>query len=280
MTVIPVIKKLITEALLEDLGQGDVTTDNLAVLNTPENQSTGSLSVREACVISGLDIACQVFWAVDPALKLDLSVSDGDSLQAGDKVLTVQGQTASLLKAERVALNFLQHLSGIATETRRYADAIAGTSAKVTDTRKTTPGLRFLEKQAVLHGGGSPHRFNLGSSAMLKDNHIKAVGSIKKAVDELRQHLSHTATIEVEVDTLEQVKEAVESGADIILLDNMDPATLCQAVATINGKAIAEASGGITLSQIRAIAETGVSFISTSKITLGAPMIDIGLDFS
>ncbi len=274
------IADIIKTAILEDLGQGDITTDNLTVLNAPESISTARINARQAAVVSGLVVVCQVFHWVDPNLAIELSVSDGDSVEAGDEILLIKGQSASILKAERVALNFLQHLSGIATETRRYVEAVSGTQAKITDTRKTTPGLRFLEKQAVVDGGGSPHRFNLGSSVMLKDNHIQAVGSISKAVAELRARISHTSTIEVEADSLEQVQEAVDASADIVLLDNMNPEKIREALTIIDGRAITEASGGISLETVRAIAETGVAFISTSKITLAAPVIDFGLDFA
>ncbi len=275
------VSDLVKQALFEDLSQGDVTTDNLVSLNQPDAQTVAHVVVRQNCTVSGLDMACEVFKTVDSELVLEPKVSNGDTIPCGTTLLVVQGLTASVLKAERVALNFLQHLSGIATETRCYTEAIrkTGAQAKVTDTRKTTPGLRAVEKQAVIDGGGSPHRFNLGSSVMLKDNHIKAVGSITQAVSELRNRVSHTTTIEVETDTLAQVTEAVASGADIILLDNMSPETIEEALAIIDGKAITEASGGISLESIQAIAQTGVDFISTSKITLGARVIDIGLDF-
>ena len=251
---------------MEDLAYGDVTTDALPGLQVPVE---AMVMARQDCRVSGLDVVRCVFQTVDPSLVLDVLCVDGDRLVAGQPVCRVSGHAASILKAERTALNFLQHLSGIATTTGHYADAIAHTHTKVTDTRKTTPGLRWLEKKAVVHGGGSPHRFNLGTAVMIKDNHIQAVGSIAKAVASIRQQVSHTTMIEVEVDTLAQLDEALNATVDIILLDNMSPDTVKQAVKTIGGKAISEASGNITLATIAAYAETGVDYISTSKLTLG-----------
>lgn len=277
----PVVKSIVQAALDEDLAQGDLTTDNLPQL--AELDCSAELKVRQACVISGLSLAALVFHTVDPELDFKPAGQDGDSVPAGTSLGTVSGKMASILKAERTALNFLQHLCGIATETRRYVDAVAGTDCKITHTRKTTPGLRFIEQQAVLHGGGMPHRFNLGSCVMLKDNHLQALAQssenpIRDAVSELRRHLSHTTKIEVEADHLNQVKQAVEAGADIILLDNMTPDQIREALSVIDRRAISEASGGITLANVRQYAETGVDCISTSKITLGVPAIDIGLD--
>jgi nicotinate-nucleotide pyrophosphorylase (carboxylating) len=275
------MRAIVEAALFEDLGQGDATTDNLPKL--AEIRQTARLRAREHCVVSGMSVAALVFHSVDPALQFEPLVQDGQSIDPGTIMGTVSGPMASVLKAERTALNFLQHLSGIATETQRYVAAIHGTDTKVTHTRKTTPGLRILEQQAVLHGGGMPHRLNLGSCVMLKDNHLQALAEtsgnpIVDAIVELRSRLSHTIKIEVEADRLEQVQQAADAGADIILLDNMSPETIRQALAIIDGRAISEASGGITLNTIRAYAETGVDYISTSKITLGVPAIDIGLD--
>lgn len=276
-----VIRSMVEIALLEDLAQGDATTDHLPALAGIQKRAL--LRVRQNCVVSGLQAAAWAFQLVDPALRFEPSVQDGDSVSAGAVIGQVEGSMASILKAERTALNFLQHLSGIATETRRYVEAIAGTGTRITHTRKTTPGLRLLEQQAVSHGGGLPHRFNLGSCVMLKDNHLQALAEdsenpIAAAIAELRGKLSHTMKIEVEADRLEQVRQAVEAGADIILLDNMSPATIREALAIVQKRAITEASGGISLETIRAYAETGVDVISTSKITLGVPAIDIGLD--
>lgn len=277
----PVISLIVEAALMEDLSQGDVTTDNLPRLLALQKQAV--IRVRQDCVVSGLSVAALAFQLVDSTLSFQPVKQDGTFAPAGTVIGMVTGSIASILKAERTALNFLQHLSGIATETRRYADAIVGTGARITHTRKTTPGLRLLEQRAVLHGGGVPHRFNLGSCVMLKDNHLQALiqtseNPIADAIAELRRKISHTTKIEVEADRLDQVRQAVEAGADIILLDNMSPAMIRESLEIIQKRAISEASGGIGLETIRAYAETGVNIISTSKITLGVPAIDIGLD--
>ncbi|WP_373532141.1 carboxylating nicotinate-nucleotide diphosphorylase [Vampirovibrio sp.] len=275
------IRLIVDAALLEDLGQGDVTTDHLPALAHLQREAV--IRVRQDCVVSGLSVAALVFQSVDSTLLFQPVAQNGCFAKAGSIIGTVQGSMASILKAERTALNFLQHLSGIATETRRYVEAVAGTQTRIAHTRKTTPGLRLLEQQAVLHGGGLPHRFNLGSCVMLKDNHLQALAEttdnpIAEAIRLLRARISHTTKIEVEADRLEQVQQAVAGGADIILLDNMAPPMIREALAIIQKRAISEASGGISLETIRAFAETGVDIISTSKITLGVPAIDIGLD--
>jgi nicotinate-nucleotide pyrophosphorylase (carboxylating) len=279
----PAIAKIIENALIEDLGTGDVTTDNLPALS--KIQGKAELRVREACTLSGLSVSELCFERVDSQLEFHSLLKDGSSVEANEVVATVCGSMASILKAERTALNFMQHLSGIATETHRYVDALAGTPSRITNTRKTTPGLRLLEREAVLHGGGSPHRYNLGSCVMLKDNHWKALApdassedALKQAMAILRQRLSHTSKIEIEVDTMDQIALALEFGADIILLDNMSPDEIRKAMSIVKGKAILEASGGINLQTVRSYGETGVPYISTSKITLGVPAIDIGLD--
>jgi nicotinate-nucleotide pyrophosphorylase (carboxylating) len=266
-------------ALLEDLGQGDLTTDALPLDTT---WGVFELRPRQACVISGLEIAQCVFTQVDPAIQFTSQAQPGTALGKDALIATVEGPVVSILKAERTALNFLQHLSGIATETHRFTERLQGTGCKVTDTRKTTPGLRILEKKAVIDGGGHPHRFNLGSAVMLKDNHLQAVRagqiSLNDLVTQIRDRISHTATIEIEVETLDEVRQAVEAGADILLLDNMPPEMVRQAVSLITGRAVIEASGGIHLETARDYAEAGAQYLSTSKITLGAPAIDIGLD--
>lgn len=271
------LEPFVQAALLEDLREGDVTTDNLPKLYDLE--TTAVLHSRSECVVSGLMLADLAFKLVDPQLDVNVISVNGKRVSADDVLMTVEGSLASILKAERTALNFLQHCCGIATETRKYVDAIQGTKAKITNTRKTTPGLRLIERQSVIDGGASPHRFNLGSAVMLKDNHLTGV-SITEAVQQLRQCISHTQLIEVEADTLEQAEEAVEAGADIILLDNMPPPILREALAMIAGRAVTEASGNINLDTVKAVAETGVDYISTSKITLGAPAVDIGLDIN
>jgi nicotinate-nucleotide pyrophosphorylase (carboxylating) len=273
---------VIQAALMEDLALGDVTTDNLSEL-TGLNGKT-HIVVRQSCIVSGLGIAQQVIALVDPSLKLVLMTNDGQWVDAGQTIATISGSMASILKIERTMLNFLQHLSGIASLTHQYVLQTAGTATRITHTRKTTPGLRALEQQAVLHGGGAAHRFNLSSAVMLKDNHLQALATrhqnpIAHAVKQLREKIAHTTKIEVEVDTLEQVHQAIAAQCDIILLDNMTPEMVGQALVLIGDSAITEASGCITLELVNAYAKTGVNLISTSKITLGVPAIDIGLDF-
>jgi nicotinate-nucleotide pyrophosphorylase (carboxylating) len=271
------IAPLVQQALREDLSAGDITTDLLPdIIN---QQVLATLRTRQACVVSGLEVGMGVFMSVDDALICELKVQNGQMLSPGDCLMTIAGNASSILKAERTALNFMQHASGVATCTRRFVKAIEGTDAFVTDTRKTTPGLRALEKLAVVHGGGRPHRYNLGSAVMLKDNHIQAAGGILPAVRQIRAQASHTVKIEVEVDTLHQVEEALAAQADIILLDNFTLEDLRTAVGRIGKLAVTEASGGITLDTIRDVADTGVQFISTSQITISAGAVDLGLDF-
>lgn len=277
MSLLPfTITQIVQQALLEDLGQGDVTVDHLPHLET--QIITATINSRQAIVVSGLSVAELVFKTVDPTIDFQMLTQNGNVVTEKTTLATVHGPASRILKAERTALNFLQHLSGIATETRRYVDAISGTEAQITNTRKTTPGLRLLERQAVIDGGASPHRYNLGSIVMLKDNHLKQL-PIPDAVADLRNRIGHTVMIEVETDTLEQVKIAVDAGADIILLDNMTPEQVKQAVAIIGNQAKIEASGNLTLETIRSYAQAGAQYLSTSKITLGAPAVDIGLDF-
>lgn len=271
------IESIVRQALLEDLAQGDITTDSLF---TGSKTVTASIVARQPLVVSGLALACQAFYLVDADLSVSLKATNGQHLSKGQPLLQVEGNLASILKAERVALNFLQHLSGIATITNRFVQQVQNTAAKITDTRKTTPGLRLLEKQAVIDGGGSPHRYNLGSAVMVKDNHLTGI-SITDAVKILRDNISHTQKIEIECDTLDQLAEVIKAQADIVLLDNMSPEQLTQAMVMIkdaNSPIIVEASGGVTLDSVNAIAQTGVYYISTSQITLGAPAVDIGLD--
>ncbi len=273
---LPLVEQLIDISLLEDLAYGDITSDSLF----PTFQmGEGIIRTRQSAVVSGIDVAKRVFQKIDPDLEMISFISDGDAVTPGQRLLQVKGNVGSILQGERLALNFLQHLSGIATLTYQFAGAIAGTKAKVVHTRKTTPGLRHLEIQAVLHGGGSSHRKSLSHAVLIKDNHIAAAGSIQRAIEKTRQHAGHTMSIEVECDTLAQVSEALSAKADIILLDNMAIPMLKEAVQMIGGQAITEASGGVTLSNILGIAQTGVDYISTSQITLGATPIDLGLDF-
>jgi nicotinate-nucleotide pyrophosphorylase (carboxylating) len=271
------IDPIVQQALREDLSAGDITTDLL--YDSLDQQVLATMRTRQVCVVSGLEVAEAVFKAVDNELVCTKLAPNGTVLAPGQALLTIQGPASSILKAERTALNFAQHASGVATRTQLYVQAIAGSDAYVTDTRKTTPGLRALEKLAVIHGGGRPHRYNLGAAVMLKDNHIKAAGSIIAAVRQIRQRASHTVKIEVEVDTLHQVEEALAAQADIILLDNFTVPDLRIAVERIGKLATTEASGGITLDTIAQVAETGVQYISTSQITISAGAVDLGLDF-
>jgi nicotinate-nucleotide pyrophosphorylase (carboxylating) len=279
------IQTLIEAALNEDLAQGDVTTDGLPELAV---ERKGYIVTRQPCVVSGLDVAEGVIRHLDPAIRFEPKVAAGEAVEAMTVLADIEGPWNRILEAERTVLNFLQHLCGIATETRKFVDAIQGTKARIAGTRKTTPGLRLLEKQAVVDGGALPHRFNLGSAIMLKDNHIGALGGLKNALNRLRATASHTTTIEVEVETLAMVEQVLAiGGVDIIMLDNMTPETVAKAVEIVrkaNGGSprgvITEASGGISLQTVRAYAETGVDVISTSQITLGAPAVDIGLDIA
>lgn len=272
----PAVESLIDLALREDLAYGDITTDSLF---TRSELAKGYIIANQSAVISGLDVAQRVFERIDPHLTCTPLIQNGEAVTPGSYVMTIEGLAASILKGERLALNFLQHLSGIATLTYQFAGAIQGTKAKITHTRKTIPGLRGLEIQAVLHGGGSPHRFSLSHAVLIKDNHIQAIGSVRAAVDKVRQSVGHTVRIEVECDTLEQVDEALASNVELLLLDNMNISTLEEAVKKANGKAILEASGGVTLSTVLDIAKTGVDIISTSQITMSAPAVDLGLEF-
>ena len=273
----PPADRLIEAALEEDLAYGDVTSDNLF---DTHHTSLAIMRVKQPAVMSGLSIAARVFETVDASLRVTLLHQDADCVSKHTEVMRIEGSTLSLLKAERLALNFVQHLSGIATLTYQYASTISQTQAKITHTRKTIPGLRLLERQAVMDGGGSLHRASLSSAALIKDNHIQAHGSVQSAVARLRQAVGHTVKIEVECDTLAQVEAALEAGADIIMLDNMTLEQMQSTVSLINKRAIVEASGGITLKSVLAVAQTGVDIISTSEITLSAPAVDVGLDFS
>jgi nicotinate-nucleotide pyrophosphorylase (carboxylating) len=239
---------------------------------------TFHMNAREPMHVAGIDVAARVFCKYDPQLKVTRFVKDGDKVEKGTRLLTVTGPARSILTAERTALNIAQRLCGIATETARYNAEIAGTNTRLIDSRKTTPGLRMLEKHAVVCGGGLNHRLGLDNGVMLKDNHIVVSGGIAKAVASARKLLPILTKIEVECDRVEQVTEALQAGADVIMLDNMALEDMRTAVSIVAGKAKIEASGGINFKTIRAIAETGVDYISTSKITQAAPPVDIGLD--
>ena len=269
---------MIREALREDLGEaGDLTT--LATIPA-ERQAVAAMNARASGRAAGVELARRVFVAVDPALEVAVHAPDGAALSAGAPVMTVRGSARSLLTAERVALNLLGHLSGVATATAALVEAVAGTPARIACTRKTLPGLRAAQKHAVLCGGGRNHRFGLGDAAMIKDNHVVAAGGIGPALAAARAALGHTVKIEVEVDRLDQLEEALSGGADIVLLDNMGPDQLREAVAAAAGRAVLEASGNVTVRTVRAVAETGVDVISSGWITHSAPNLDIGLDLS
>ncbi|TRY24692.1 carboxylating nicotinate-nucleotide diphosphorylase [Brevibacillus sp. LEMMJ03] len=271
------LQRKIEEWLQEDIGFGDVTT----MSTIPEEaQGVGILYAKEAGVIAGLPVAQLVFKTVDPALSFTALVKEGARVEKGEQIAEVSGSVRSILSGERLALNLLQRLSGIATRTSQYAQAVAGTKARVVDTRKTTPGLRMLEKYAVRVGGGHNHRYALYDAVMIKDNHIKGAGGIAQAVAAARAAVPHTMTIEVETETLDQVQEALDAGADIIMLDNMPLDVMKQAVALIGGRAVVEASGGVTLETIRAIAETGVDVISVGALTHSVKALDISLDLN
>jgi nicotinate-nucleotide pyrophosphorylase (carboxylating) len=267
----------IREFLVEDIGRGDLTSESIF---TQGETGSARLVAREPFVAAGVSaVAAEVFRVQNQDITVADAVAEGSLMQVGDVLMTVRGPVVDLLKAERVALNLLQRLSGIATLTSRFVDAVSGTKVRITDTRKTTPGLRMFEKYAVQVGGGSNHRFNLTDGVLIKDNHIAACGSIAEAVRRVRAKAPHTVKIEVETDTLEQVDECLVCGADIIMLDNMLPETMKEAVRRINGRALVEASGGVNLDTVRAIAECGVDIISIGALTHSAPSCDIGMDW-
>jgi nicotinate-nucleotide pyrophosphorylase (carboxylating) len=275
------IKDLIDVALAEDIGSGDPTTDTLI---DPRLMGSASLVSREDGVIAGIDVATTVFTQFDPALSTVALVEDGSSVTAGDQLACVKGNVASILKAERTAVNFLQHLSGVATQTRRYVDAVEGYRAQIVDTRKTTPGLRKLEKYAVTMGGGRNHRHNLADGILIKDNHIEALAlsgvGIGEIVKRALSGASHMIKVEIEVETIKDLEEALDAGADLVLLDNMEPKQMETAVRLASGRAVIEASGGITLETVRAIAKTGVDIISVGALTHSAPSLNISLDMT
>lgn len=273
----PVIRKAVEGALLEDLGlAGDVTS--LATIG-PDVRARAVLSVREKGIVSGLDVAAAAFHEIDPETRFTAQVRDGDAVDSGQILATIEGTGRAIMGAERVALNFLMHMSGIATHTARFVDELQQTSARIVCTRKTTPGLRAFEKYAVRCGGGTSHRYGLDDAVLIKDNHIAVCGGVRQALERAKGYVGHLMAVEIEVDTLDQFSEALGAGAGIVLLDNMTLAELRKAVAINNG-AILEASGNVDLDTVRAIGETGVHYISTSKITMAAGTLDIGLDIT
>lgn len=276
------IEPTVRAALIEDLGRaGDVTTDALI---PPETRARAELNVREPGVLAGLDVARLAFALVDPDLRIDQLKHDGERAEPGETALVVTGSARSILTAERVALNFAGRLSGVATLTRRFADAVAHTRATVAATRKTTPLLRALEKHAVRAGGGGAHRYGLDDAILIKDNHLAACGSIAEALARARAYAGHMMKVEIEVDRLDQLDEALAAGADAILLDNFDLEALREAVRRNErypgGRATLEASGGVTLASAPAIAETGVDLLSSGALTHSAAVLDLGLDFA
>lgn len=271
---------LIDLALAEDIGGGDVTTWATV---SPEAWARGTLLAKATGIVSGLGAAEAVFRRVDPAVCSSPLAADGAAIKPGTAIATIEGSARSLLVAERTALNLLQRLSGVATLTASFVAAVAGTGARIVDTRKTTPGMRWLEKAAVRHGGGHNHRFGLSDGVLIKDNHLAAVGGadpVGTAVHLARAAAPHGLKIEVEVTTLDGLERALAAAADVVLLDNMDPPMLTEAVRRTAGRALLEASGGVTLANVRRVAETGVDLISVGALTHSAPALDISLDFA
>ncbi|MBR5346811.1 MAG: carboxylating nicotinate-nucleotide diphosphorylase [Deltaproteobacteria bacterium] len=266
----------VLRALKEDLGSGDVTT---RITVNPEKRARAELLAKENLVLAGLDVARRAFALVDPETVFISSFTDGDEISKGTVFARVEGRAVSLLEAERVALNFLQCLCGIATLTRRFVAEVAGTKASITDTRKTTPGLRSMEKYAVRVGGGRNHRFSLADGVLIKENHSRAAGGIGEAVRRARAGAPHPLKIEVEVSTLEEVAEAVAAKADILLLDNMDVQRVRESVALVNGRALLEVSGGMALDTVRTFAQTGVDILSVGALTHSARAMDISMLF-
>ena len=269
------IDEHVKNALQEDIGFGDISTDFLA---TNKDLMTLYLNAREDGVLCGIDVFKRVFKILSNKVELEIYHTDGDKIHKGDRIAKITGGAKFILTGERTALNYVQRMSGIATKTALYAKELQGTKAKISDTRKTTPGFRMFEKYAVKVGGGCMHRFNLCDCVMLKDNHISFAKSLKDAVKKVRENISHTHKIEVECDTKAQVAEAIEAKADIIMLDNMSYDEMKECVELIDGKAIIEASGGVKLDTVKKIAQCGVDIISTSDIVAGAMPLDFGLD--
>jgi nicotinate-nucleotide pyrophosphorylase (carboxylating) len=270
------IESVVTAALLEDLGRaGDITTDAIVPADV---LTETALIARQAGVVAGLDFALSAFRLIDPAIDVIIDRPDGTRLAPGDRIAVIKGPARGILTGERTALNFLCHLSGIASATRGIVDAIAGTRAQVCCTRKTMPGLRAAQKYAIRVGGGSNHRFGLDDAVLIKDNHVAIAGGVRAAVERARAHVGHMIKIELEVDTLVQLEEALRLGVDAVLLDNMGPETLHVAVAMVDGRAITEASGRIRPDTAPAIAASGVDLLSVGWLTHSATVLDVGLD--
>jgi nicotinate-nucleotide pyrophosphorylase (carboxylating) len=279
MTVEHFVRDKLHQFLREDIGPGDLTTDSIPALAQHTLQAT--INARRPGILAGIEFALEVFRLLDPAVRIiGQPLTDGSPLSPGQPIAAISGQAAALLKGERTALNILQRLSGIATLTRQYVDALRGSHTLLLDTRKTTPGFRYFEKHAVRAGGGSNHRLGLFDGAMVKDNHIAAAGGIGPVVKQIRDRIPVTVRIEVEADTLDQVEEALSAGADIIMLDNMSPAQMKEALRRIDGRARVEASGGIALEDLPELAGLGLDYISTSAIITQARWLDIGMDIT
>lgn len=272
-----IIEPLVRMALEEDLGRtGDITSDNVI---TPEARARVVMAARESGVIAGLDVAEMAFKIVDSSLNVKRLKPEGSDVKAGDEVLEIEGRARSILTAERVALNFVGRMSGIATLTQKMVRAVGNHKAKICSTRKTTPGLRSLEKYAVRAGGGVNHRLGLDDAILIKDNHIAIAGGVIPALKRAKENIGHMIKVEIEVDTLDQLREVLTEGADVIMLDNMNFDEMTEAVKLVNGRAVIEASGGVTLERIPQIAATGVDMISSGALTHSAPNLDVGLDF-
>lgn len=272
-----VVERIVRIALEEDIARGDVTTESTVAAET---MGRAAFRARGPLVLSGLPVIEAVFRLVDARVEVTARASDGDRLQAGDVAAEVRGPARSMLLGERVALNFAQRMSGIATMARSFVDSLpSGSTCRITDTRKTTPGLRALERYAVRCGGAHNHREDLSSAVLIKDNHIAAAGGVRQAIEAARARAPHTSRIECEVDTFEQLDEALAAGADILMLDNFDDEAVRRAVARVQGRAVLEASGNVTRERVRALAEAGVDIISVGALTHSAPAADLGLDW-
>jgi nicotinate-nucleotide pyrophosphorylase (carboxylating) len=267
---------IIDAALREDMPEGDITSESIIPADA---RSEAIFLAKEDGILAGLAVARRVFEKIDSAVEFTGKIQDGAAFRKSDILACVEGPTIALLKGERTALNFLQHLSGVATATRRFVDAVAGTKAKILDTRKTAPGLRLLEKYAVEAGGGTNHRLSLSDMVLIKDNHLRYVGSVAEAVRRARSTIRHGVRIEVEAADLSQVRDALAAGADMIMLDNMTLEVMSEAVTLAAGRVPLEASGNISLDRVRAVAETGVDYISVGALTHSARAVDISLEF-
>ncbi len=273
-----VVRRAVRTALDEDISRGDLTTEACI---PPDHRGAAQVRAREGIVFAGGPVLVEVYAQVDPAVQVTLSVADGQRVAPGGVIATVEGPTSALLVGERAALNFLQRLSAVSTLTRAHVDALpSGAKTRITDTRKTTPGLRARERYAVRCGGGHNHRDDLGSAVLIKDNHVAAAGGVSAAIARARAHAPHTTRIECEVDSLEQLDEALGAGADVVLLDNFDDVKVEEALRRIAGRAIVEVSGGITLDRIRSLGALGVDIISVGALTHSARAVDLGLDWS